>query len=274
MSNLNVERINRGLNRGLTGILDQDREILFKIEDEQELLTVTKLNKYFYTKVCDDMFFRNRLERTYPDTMKYKKESETWKKYFIRTSHYIEKLKTEYEFNYRDYNKGNPEKQFIILKSQPKFSKDAQYFISVGSSHDQIAFIKHAMKLGADIFQDDCFAFRISCGQTFGTVDENIEVVKYFVSLGVNISLLNDYALIVSSACGKLELVKYLAENGADVSNCNSASLRAAAEHGHLEVVKYLFEKGSDIHALNDRALLMARNIGNIAVVKYLESLK
>ena len=98
--------------RGITGNKDQDREILLNIADDKELLSVCSLNKYLYNKVCDDMFFRNRLARTYSDTLKYKSEDMSWKDYFLRVIYYIAKMREDYKYKYTE---GNPKILYYIF---------------------------------------------------------------------------------------------------------------------------------------------------------------
>ena len=64
---------------------DVNREILLNIANDKDLLKACSVNNYFNKEVCDDIFFRNRLARTYPDTLKYKPENENWKNYFYKT---------------------------------------------------------------------------------------------------------------------------------------------------------------------------------------------
>ena len=91
--------------KGVKGFKDQDREILLNIQDDKDLLKACSVNKYVYNEVCDDMFFRNRLARTYPDTLKYKDEDMKWKDYFLRVIYYVAKIKEDYGYIYEE---GNP----------------------------------------------------------------------------------------------------------------------------------------------------------------------
>jgi ankyrin repeat protein len=67
-----------------------------------------------------------------------------------------------------------------------------------------------------------------------------------------------------------IEVVKYLIEQGADISAKNNCSLRLSAYLGHLEVVKCLIEHGADIHAENDHALRSSATNGYLDMVTYL----
>ena len=247
--------------KGFTGIKDQDREILFKNKNDNDLLKVCSLNKYFYYELCNDMFFRNRLARTYPDTLKYKPEDMNWKHYFLRTIYYIGKMKHEYNYTYEE---GNLKKQCEIFK----FAKnDKNEMLFKASEKGELLLAKEALKRGADIHTEEDAALRLA------SMNGHLEIVKYLVENGANIYSDDDFALITASEFGHLEIVKYLVENGGDIHTQDEYALRAATLNGHLEIVKYLVENGTDIHAKNDKPLRLAIKHKHIEMVKYLLSL-
>ncbi len=94
----------------LSGLKDTDREILSKLDSDTDLLNACSLNKYTW-KLCDDNFFRNRLIRKYPDTVKYNKNGK-WKEYYLKTIFYISRLLEEYIFVYKT---GDPKIYYDIL---------------------------------------------------------------------------------------------------------------------------------------------------------------
>ena len=53
----------------------------------------------------------------------------------------------------------------------------------------------------------------------------------------------------MSAIHGHLEVVKFLVDKGANVSADNDYALRWSANGGHLEVVKFLVSQGADIRA-------------------------
>ena len=134
--------------KGFTGIKDQDREILLNIDNDKDLLNACSLNKYIYNQVCNDIFFRNRLSRTYPDTLKYKPEEMNWKNYFLRVVYYISKMKENYDYDYSNFNEGNPKIQYqVFLKSR----KDKTELLIQASKFGEITLVKEAIKRGANI---------------------------------------------------------------------------------------------------------------------------
>jgi len=80
----------------------------------------------------------------------------------------------------------------------------------------------------------------------------NLEVVKKFVELGININkkggTFNGTAIERAASEGHIEIVKYLISCGAelDTSEPEGNPLFAAIQGGHLEIVKLLIQSGID----------------------------
>lgn len=98
--------------KSISGYKDTDREILLKMDDENFLKTCN-LNNYFKNEVCNDNFFKKRLQEKYPDTLELNEYGNDWKRYFLEVVYYISKLKEE--FNY-DYYEGDPLSIYIDLQ--------------------------------------------------------------------------------------------------------------------------------------------------------------
>jgi ankyrin repeat protein len=69
----------------------------------------------------------------------------------------------------------------------------------------------------------------------------------------------------IEAQCGNLEVVKYLVSQGADITADDNHALRWASAYGHLKVVKYLVSQGADVHADDNYAVE-----GHLDVVKFL----
>ena len=132
--------MNKGIQRGFSGIKDQDREILLNIENDKDLLKACSVNKYVNEKVCDDIFFRNRLSRTYPDTLKYKPKYMNWKDYLLRVIYYIAKMKEDYNYNYEE---GNPKVQYEIFKET---RNDDIRLLATASKRGELLLVKEGLK--------------------------------------------------------------------------------------------------------------------------------
>jgi hypothetical protein len=235
----------------LSGIRDVDREILSKLDD-RELLKVCSIDKYTWNTICDDAFLRRRLLAKYPKIESNKKESETWKHFFLRATRYIALLKERFGY---DYTFGDFEDQygiFLYYKSNELIG---------AAKRGELALVIWSLQKGADNIDG---ALRIASSEG------RLEVVKYLVEHGADIHSENNHALKWASFYGRLEVVRYLVEHGADIHVDGDTPLLWASSEGNLDTVKYLLEAGADIHTDDDYALEWADRRGHSEVVNYL----
>ena len=127
----------------LTGLKDVDREILKYLPDK-ELLIACRANKRMWNDVCDDNFLRRRLREKYGEIEKYKRENESWKRFFLRTIYYISKLKEKFEF---EYTEGDFINQYALLFH----NKNMNRLLAEAASSGEISLVKFALKNGAYI---------------------------------------------------------------------------------------------------------------------------
>lgn len=106
----------------------------------------------------------------------------------------------------------------------------------------------------------------------WATVNGDLEVAKYLVALGADVTAYDNLAVCNSSYFGHLEMVKYLVSQGADVTARKNYALRWASANGDLDVVEYLVSQGADVTACNNHAVHLANEYGHLDVVKFLES--
>lgn len=99
------------MERAFSGHQDVDREILMNLNDKS-LLKVCIANNYLRTKVCDDSFLKRRMKKNYPGAVEYKPKDKTWRQYFLETIYFVDKMMTEFNYN---YTFGNAEKQYKIF---------------------------------------------------------------------------------------------------------------------------------------------------------------
>lgn len=95
----------------------------------------------------------------------------------------------------------------------------------------------------------------------------HVDLVEYFVSIGIDIDDLNE-SLLIASSKGYLDLVQYLHQRGGKLDWHFIHPLRMAATNGHLNVVKYIIDNG-----IPDRggvAISDAIRGGYLEIVKYL----
>ena len=251
-----------------TDIADLDREILLKLSD-QELINTCKTNKYFLNVVCNDLFFKRRLQLVYPDTLQFFniQKHKNYKQYYLHVVYYISKMKEDYDYI---YSKGNPKKQYELLTLHIPFDRNARSvnnyneLLLDSSEENEISLVKEALNKGADI------NFQTSLSLYNAAASGNLEIVKYLIENG---ALDLDGAMRAASGRGYLNIVKYLVENGANIHSLNELALRLASKYGDLNIVKYLVEKGADIHVFDDHPLQLAKEQKHLDVVEYLKSL-
>ena len=254
--------LNRKVTRKcITENKDLDREIFNCLKDE-EVIKVWNLNRKVYYDVFDDAYVRRRLQK-YPDIQQYKKERETWKRFFVRATHSIFQLKNKYKF---EYTSGDFKKYCKLLGSEKKNNYldilscregDLSLFIYANKnylrrgvypneviSHGHLNILKYIVENRIDEFP----TFRRL--EFLEKVSDKgfLHILKYFVEdLKFNFHDGEEVVLRRASSGGHLDIVKYVVERGANINIREGSPLRSAAVEGHYEVVKYLVENGSII---------------------------
>jgi ankyrin repeat protein len=189
---------------------DLDREILLNLSDK-ELIKVCRLNQYLFKTVCDDNFFKRRLQLTYPDTLSLYdvKKYSNYKNFYLNMIFYISKMKEVYGYSYVS---GNTIKQYETFKNTPKkinlvsgkLEIDLQELLYVSAHKGELNLVKYAISQGAKIHSDDEEALRSA------SLNGHLEVVKYLVSLGADIHVEGNEPLRLAKLKGHLELAEYL----------------------------------------------------------------
>ena len=90
---------------------------LLNFADDRTALQMLSVNKKF----SDDIFFERILDRKYPYLKQFKKEDETWRRFFVRMTYYIDKLDKEYGIPYIPTKYYDPEKFYN------EWGKDSKY---------------------------------------------------------------------------------------------------------------------------------------------------
>ena len=226
--------------KAFTGILDQDREILLNIQNDKELLETCSLNKYLYNQVCNDMFFRNRLTRTYPDSLKYKPSDYTWKKYFLKTIYYVAKLKEQFKY---DYVEGDPKEVYHVFEiSYYEAGKDVEEFYRLLALNSLASRLKKVFDYTLEKAQPNSRPYILQSALTRVSITGNPEMFKYVVEKTnkYNIELEMYDALLASVQFGNMDIVKYIMENyNIDREDLNIAIMKAE-RFDELEIVDYL----------------------------------
>ena len=186
--------------------------------DDKTILNMLSVNKTYRNEELFERIMRKR----YPLVIKYKKQEESWKKFYIRMIYYLSVLKEKYNFPYIPTPNFDPGYVFSLRR-------DEKYLIRLG--------LRYAAEAG------DMDLIRYFVGLDNQGLDEamaaaarqgHMDIVKYFVGLG---STAFDLALYSAARKGHLDLVKYLVSLGAN--DFNWATI-LARDNGHDNIVEYL----------------------------------
>lgn len=84
--------------------------------DDRTIVKMLSVNKKFR----DEKFFKLVFHEKYPLLVKFKKENETWKDFYLRMVMYIAKLKEDFDLDYIPSPKFNPEEFYTYAKSHKR----------------------------------------------------------------------------------------------------------------------------------------------------------
>jgi ankyrin repeat protein len=156
------------------------------------------------------------------------------------------------------------DQQLHVLKTLRLKKESLEDWFQSACRNGHLEVVKYLVSLGVDIHVWEEYGFRWAC------MNGHLEVVKYLVSLGVNIHTMEEWGFRLACQNGHLEVVKYLVSLGVDIHAMEEWGFRSACENGHLEVVKYLVSLGVDIHADDEAGFRWACKNGHLEVVKYI----
>lgn len=184
------------MERFFSGNKDADRIILDNLDD-RDLLKACSVGKYAL-EICDETFFRNRLIKKYPNTLQYK-NGKSWKKYYLDVIYYINKMKEDYDFEYRT---GNPKIYLDILKFHGYVS---QLFELIGKNSAKDLYELKAKKYGDNY---DIYAI------TTAAENNQREFIEYLISKNNSTELLN-WGLYGATKSNNIELINFFINKGA-----------------------------------------------------------
>ena len=205
----------------LSGLKDVDREILQHVDD-RELLEICTVDRKTWNEVCDDAFLRRRLISKYPGIEEYKREDESWKRFFLNVIYYISKMKDDHQFEYKN---GDFYQQYHMLD---KYKGEKDDLLVTAATKGELDLVKYALESGADINAYNNAAIINA---------RNLNVVKYLVEHGADIHVLDEFPLHLAIEDGNFELVKYLVEQGADIHVMEDYAFQIA---NYTEILNYL----------------------------------
>ena len=208
----------------VSGLKDIDREVL-KHVDDRELLKICTVDRKTWNEVCDDDFLRRRLISKYPGIEEYKREDESWKRFFLNVIYYISKMKDDHQF---EYTKGDLYQQYHLLDKNEGEKDD---LLVNAAAKGELDLVKYALASGANVHAYNNAAI--------GNATD-LNVVKYLVEHGADIHMRDEFPLHMATASNNFELVKYLVEQGADIHVMEDYAFRVAKRKGYTEILDYL----------------------------------
>ena len=200
-------------------------EYLAGFADDKTIVKMLSVNKKFN----DPVFFQRIFNRKYPLLIRYKKDNENWKDFYLSMVKYISKIEEEFGIPYIPIENYNPKKTYNDHKKGINIYNNAMFFAAKG--HMEI--LKLLIEKGADNFNDAMVS-------AVNEENININIIKILIEKGATNLY---YALRSAIEEGNIELVKLLIEEGATDLDY---PLIIAGEKGNIEIVKLLIEKGAD----------------------------
>ena len=88
-------------------------EYIAQFADDKTILTMLTANKELRK---NDKLFERVLLRKYPLLMNFKKENETWRKFYLRMLYYISKMKEDFDIDYIAIQGFDPDKYYREMK--------------------------------------------------------------------------------------------------------------------------------------------------------------
>lgn len=96
----------------------------------------------------------------------------------------------------------------------------------------------------------------------------NLEIVKYLVSVGADLSPGSGYPMRTAVHKGSTKMVKYLVNQGVEIDL--NVSLQFASKYGYFDLVKYLVKLGADITSDGDLAWKLSNQNGYYKISRYM----
>jgi hypothetical protein len=222
--------------------------------DDKTIIQMLSVNKKFN----DPKFFQLIFEKKYPLLVRFKKDIESWKNYYLRTIYYLSKLHDDYKLDYVPAPSLNPRFYYYQIKyGNNNISKLRSYISYVTETGDLNLINKHKdkfsdkyyMKKGAvrsgnidivkyvgDIEPEDNYLMEQAIES------RNPNMVEYVLSKATEPSVMHDvYAFIGALKIADLDQAKYyeikLRPDGYDYP------MEAGIVSGDLDIFKYIAGK-------------------------------
>lgn len=250
----NKETDSRIIRKLLSGNVDADREILFRVEDDKDLLTICSVNKYAFNDVCNDKFFQNRTIKKYPNTVNLKPKEMSWKNYYLHLIYYIDKIKRQ-GFDYQ--GERDPEEIYNIL-----LIKNPEVGLERAAQKNYPSLVNHFIQAEMVEEYNDWDTILLE-----GTKNENKEIIDIAIKKGANDF---GYGLAIAAKLNNKELIDFFIEKGGDLNQ----GLGGAAEAHNIDLINYFLSKKSNEWSWNEILLGASRGGHYDLVIEAIENEK
>lgn len=224
-----------------TSLKDVDREILYRMKDE-DILKTCSVSKTAFNKICDETFFRELLLKRYPKARQAflnntlpenKKEREIYLKILYYKDIIERESKKEYgePFIFKD---GNIELYYKVITD--KYNEDAVQKAALYGLKDLLKYFLDFPQIGEIIYYGNVFQSMVE-GNHF-TLDEILSATKDKEITQSNLAFALMYAVINKNQ----EIVDYVLKSGAAVN----FALYGAVELGDIPLINYYLKQGAD----------------------------
>lgn len=224
--------------------------------DDRTIVNMLSVNKKFH----DPKFFQLIFAKRYPLLVRFKKDIESWKNYYLRTIYYISRLKDDYKLDYVPAPSLNPRffyyqiKYPIGMDTKRAIKSYISYVTETGDINlinkykDNLPYkydIEGAVKSGninivkyvGDIEPDENFLMEQAIES------RNPEMVEYVLSKTEPSVMQDVYAFIGALKIADFDKIKYYESKVYHIHR--DYPLEAAVISGNLDVFKYIAGKDS-----------------------------